>query len=109
MRTAEFHPAALKTIRSFSQGVKRSIGQAILELQKGGKLSMPLSRPVKSVGTGAAEIRIKDSAGIYRVFYLVKMRGRIIIFHAFIKKTQKTPRKEIKKAQQQLKEILYGD
>ena len=68
MRTVEFHPATLKTIRGFSYSVRRSIGQAILELQKGEKLFMPLSRPVKSIGSGAAEIRVKDSSGIYRVF-----------------------------------------
>ena len=69
---------------------------------------MPLSRSVKSVGSGVEEIRSKDSSGIYRTFYLARMKDRIIVFHAFIKKTQKTPKKEIKTAKKRLKEVLDG-
>ena len=69
---------------------------------------MPLSRPVKSVGSGVEEIRSKDSSGIYRIFYLARMKDRIIIFHAFIKKTQKTPKKDIITAKNRLKEVLNG-
>ena len=108
MKSVDFHPAALKTIRDFPINVRKVIGQAILELQKGEKLSMPLSRPVKSVGSGVEEIRSKDSNGIYRTFYLARLRDRIIVFHAFVKKTQKTPKKEIKTAKKRLKEVLDG-
>ena len=108
MKSVDFHPAALKTIRGFPINVRKVIGQAILELQKGEKLSMPLSRPVKSVGSGVEEIRSKDSNGIYRTFYLARLRDRIIVFHAFVKKTQKTPKKEIKTVKKRLKEVLDG-
>ena len=106
MKPVDFHPMALKVIKSFSADVRKTIGQAILELQKGEKLSMPLSRPVKLVGPGVEEIRSKDSRGIYRTFYLSRMKDRIIVFHAFVKKTQKTPKQEIKTAKKRLKEVL---
>ena len=108
MKIVDFHPVALKIIRGFPSKARKAIGQAILELQKGVKLSMPLSRSVKSIGSGVKEIRNKDSNGIYRTFYLAKMKDRVIIFHAFIKKTQKTPKKEIKTAKKRLKEVLDG-
>ena len=108
MKVVDFHPVALKIIKKFPVNVRKAIGQAILELQRGEKLSMPLSRPVKSVGPGVKEIRSKDSNGIYRTFYLARMKDRIIVFHAFIKKTKKTPEKEIKIAQKRLKEVLNG-
>ena len=108
MKSVDFHPAALKIIRGFPINVRKTIGQALLELQKGERLSMPLSRPVKSVGVGVEEIRSKDSNGIYRTFYLARMKNKIIVFHAFIKKTQKTPKKEIQIAKKRLKEVLYG-
>ena len=108
MKAVDFHPVALKIIRGFSINVRKTIGQAILELQKGEKLSMPLSRSVKSIGLGVEEIRVKDLSGIYRVFYLVRMKGRIIVFHAFVKKTQRIPQKEIKTAKKRLKEVIYG-
>ena len=108
MKAVDFHPVALKIIKGFPSEARKTIGQAILELQKGEKLSMPLSRPVKSIGAGVEEIRSKDLSGIYRTFYLARMKDRIIVFHAFIKKTQKTPLKEIKTAKKRLKEALDG-
>jgi phage-related protein len=51
-------------------------------------------------------LRIRDRAGIYRVFYYTKLADTILIFHAFAKKTEKTPQHEIFLAQQRLKEIL---
>ena len=108
MKAVDFHPAALKIIKGFPAKARKAIGQAVLELQKGEKLSMPLSRPVKAIGFGVEEIRSKDVNGIYRTFYLARMRDRIIVFHAFVKKTQKTPKKEIKIAKQRLKESLGG-
>ncbi len=108
MKAVDFHPVALKVIREFPAHVRKVIGQAILELQKGEKLFMPLSRPVKSVGHGVEEIRSKDSSGTYRIFYLARMQDRIIVFHAFMKKTQKTPKQEIKTAKNRLREVLNG-
>ena len=108
MKSVAFHPMALKTIRGFPADVRKMIGQAILELQKGEKLFMPLSRPVKLVGPGVEEIRSKDSRGLYRTFYVSQMKDRIIVFHAFMKKTQKTPKQEIKTAKKRLKEVLNG-
>lgn len=108
MKAVEFHPVALKTIKGFSHSVRRGIGQAILELQKGETLFMPLSRPVKSIGVGVEEIRVKDLHGIYRIFYLTRMKDRIIVFHAFVKKTQRISQKEIKTAKKRLKEVIYG-
>ena len=89
MKEVIFHPVALKIIRKFPVDVRKTIGQAILELQKGVKLSMPLSRPMKSIAPGVEEIRNKDSSGIYRIFYLARMKNNIIVFHAFMKKNTK--------------------
>lgn len=105
-KEAKFHPAALKVIQGFSEDVKRDMGVAIFSLQMGEKLEMPLSKPMRSVGRGVEEIRITDKAGIYRAFYLAKFKDKILIFHAFTKKTQATPKKEIQTGQKRLKEII---
>ena len=44
--------------------------------------------------------------GAYRVFYYTKLVDSVLIFHAFAKKTQQTPPKEIALAQKRLKEML---
>ena len=108
MKGIEFHPVALKIIKKFPNPVRKELGKAINDLQRGGYLSMPLSRPMKQVGKGVEEIRIKDASGVYRVFYLTRLNNRIVVFHAFMKKVRKTPLKEILTAQKRLKELLNG-
>jgi phage-related protein len=106
VKPALFHPKALDTIRNFSEDVRREFGKAIFDLQKGGKLAMPLSRPMPSVGSGVEELRVRDRSGAYRVFYYTKLADSILIFHAFGKKTEKTPPHEIALAQRILQEML---
>ena len=106
MKPALFHPKALAALRGFPEDARREIGKAIFDLQKGEKLSMPLSRPMPSVGAGVEEIRIKDRAGAYRVFYFTRMADAVCVFHAFMKKTPRTPPHEIELAQTRLKEML---
>ena len=106
MKSALFHPKARDAIRDFPQDVRRAFGKAIFDLQKGVKLSMPLSRPMSSIAAGVEELRVKDGSGTYRVFYYTRLRDSILLFHAFTKKTQKTPLPEIALAQQRLKEMI---
>jgi phage-related protein len=106
LKVAKFHPAARDALRAFPEEVRRAFGKAIHDLQRGHSLGMPLSRPMPVLGTGAAELRIRDSAHIYRAFYVVKVADAVLIFHAFVKKTQKTPTREIELGQKRLKEML---
>ena len=75
-------------------------------MQMGQKLEMPLARVIKEIGKGVEEIRIRDAFGIYRVFYFTRLRGTILVFHAFKKKTQKTPKREINLGKKRLQEML---
>lgn len=59
-----------------------------------------------SVASGAEELRVKDRSGAYRVFYYTKLADSVLIFHAFAKKTKKTPLHAIALAQKRLKEML---
>lgn len=101
-----FHPKAQLIIRSFPKSVRIDLGEALTDLQLGHKLEMPLSRAMPSVSLGVFELRLKDRSGIYRVFYFLKASDKILVFHAFQKKTQKTPLAEIRLAQRRLKEVL---
>ena len=106
MKLAAFHPKARDAIRDFPEEVRRELGKAIFDLQKGEKLSMPLSRPMPSVASGVEELRVRDRSGAYRVFYYTRLADSVVIFHAFVKKTQQTPMHEIVLAQKRLKEML---
>ncbi len=106
MKTAFFHPKARVAIQEFPEDVRRELGKAIFDLQKGSALKMPISRPMKTVGIGVEELRVKDRAGIYRAFYYARHADRVVIFHAFIKKTQQTPKQEIELGKKRLKECF---
>jgi phage-related protein len=109
VKEARFHPKARAILKGFPADVRREFGKAIFDLQKGESLLMPLSRPMSSVAVGAEELRIKDRAGVYRAFYFAKVAGAILIFHAFVKKSSKTPPHEIDLARKRLREMLYEE
>jgi len=67
---------------------------------------MPHSLPMKSIASGAYELRVRGGDGIYRSFYYTKGVHGILLFHAFKKKTQKTPLDEIILEQKRLSELL---
>lgn len=58
-----------------------------------------------SFGDGLFEMRLKGPETIARVFFCYFSGERIIFLHSFIKKTQKTPAREITLARQRLAEL----
>lgn len=68
----------------------------------GPNLGMPFTR---SMGDGLFEIRAKGKAGIGRAFFCTIVEKRIVILHVYIKKTQKTPQKELKIARSRMADV----
>lgn len=58
-----------------------------------------------SFGDGLHELRLKGTAGIARVFFCTLIGRRIVMLHSFVKKTQKTPPREIELARKRMKEV----
>jgi phage-related protein len=77
---------------------------AIMEMIEalGPKLGKPYT---DSLGDGLFEIRAKGKEGIGRSLFCYVKGKRIVILHSFIKKTQKTPKKELDIARKRQKEI----
>lgn len=59
----------------------------------------------KAMGDGLFELRPKSRSGIGRAFYCYCSGQNITILHVFVKKTQKTPKRELAKARNRLKEV----
>ena len=74
------------------QKMLRSI-QALQDM--GISLRMPLS---ESLGDGIFELRAKIGSNISRVMYFFIIGDSAVLTHGFIKKTQKTPARELEKA-----------
>ena len=71
----------------------------------GPDLGMPHTR---AMGKGLFELRLKAEEGIARMLYCTKIGQQIVILHQFVKKTEKTPRKELNIARKRMKEIKDG-
>ena len=68
----------------------------------GPDLGMPHTR---AMGDGLFELRLKAAEGIARVLYCTMVGKRIVMLHQFIKKTDKTPPKELGIARRRMKEV----
>ena len=53
-------------------------------------------------GDGLFEMRLKGPDSLGRVFFCYLTGKRIVFLHSFIKKTQKTPRREVSLARQRM-------
>ena len=61
----------------------------------------------KAFGDGLFELRLKGAEGIARMFFCTLIGKRIVMLHSFIKKTDRTPKRELDIAQTRLKEIKH--
>jgi phage-related protein len=63
----------------------------------------------KALGEGLFELRLKGAEGIARVFYCTLIGRRIVMLHGFVKKTDRTPKRELAVALVRLKETKRED
>jgi phage-related protein len=85
---------------------RKTIGEDIATLEFCWPVGMPKCSPIKGV-KGLYEIRSNISSGrIARVFFVL-IGSQMVLLHGFIKKTQKTPDKELKLATARMKEVQH--
>jgi phage-related protein len=59
-------------------------------------------------GEGLFELRLKGAEGIARVFYCALIGKRVVMLHSFVKKTNKTPLRELAIATSRMKEVKHA-
>jgi len=94
------------TTPPFSQEARLEAGFLLRLLQKGERLSMPHSRPMKTIGPRCHELRVVDRAATWRIIYRVDP-DVIVILEVFSKKTSQTPKQIIAVCKERLKD--YDD
>ncbi|MFZ4624902.1 MAG: type II toxin-antitoxin system RelE/ParE family toxin, partial [Rhodoferax sp.] len=62
----------------------------------------------RAFGDGLFELRPRGRSGIGRAFYCFLLGKRVVVLHAFIKKSQQTSANELKMARKRLKEVMHG-
>jgi len=70
-------------------------------------LDEPFTRQVRGK---IRELRVKDNQGNIRILYFTFTGRRFILLHGFLKKTDKTPEREIELAEKRMRDFieLYG-
>jgi len=68
-----------------------------------GYLDEPYSKHIESK---IRELIIDFSKKRHRIFYFTFIKKNIILLHAFLKKTQKTPKSEIRRAEENYNNVL---
>ena len=86
-RTAAVNEPVREWLKALPAEERRIIGEDLKTLQYRWPLGMPL---VRNLGDGLWELRSNLPSRIARCLFYVP-RGRIVLLHGFIKKTQKTP------------------
>jgi phage-related protein len=77
----------------------------IVELIQGYGLERVREPHVKHLEGSLWEMRMKGKDGISRAVYITSKGHRVVVVRIFVKKTQKTPRREIEIALQRAKEV----
>ena len=95
-----------KVLRNESREIRQDLQDILEKLEIGFNLGMPHVKSLSSIFPGLCEIRIKDRNGQFRVIYFLKRDEAIYLVHAFRKKTQKLPNKEIQTILKRMKEII---
>jgi phage-related protein len=76
-----------------SAGDRKRVGEDIKTVEFGWPVGMPVCKPL---GDGIYEVRTRLAQNrIARVLFYIDGKGRMVLLHGFIKKTQKTPEEDL--------------
>jgi len=101
-----YHPRVLSEIESWPVDVLADYARVVeLLIAHGPNLRLPHSRVM---GDGLFELRPRGRSAIGRAMYCFLVDKRVVVVHAFIKKTPQTPDRDLKLARKRVKELLDG-
>jgi phage-related protein len=101
MKLIEWLGSSRADIRAFPEDARLEAGWQLELIQRG---EDPDDwKPMSTIGAGVREIRIREDSGAFRVIYLATLRDRVLVIHAFQKKTQATSKKDLDLAIKRLK------
>ena len=88
MKLVRFLGDSQERLRAFPRQARKTAGFQLERVQYG---TDPHDwKPMRSVGPGVREIRIRDFSGAFRVIYVANLGDFVYVLHAFQKKTQRT-------------------
>jgi phage-related protein len=105
-RIEYFNARVLAEIESWPVGVLADYTRIVeLLMEFGPDLRMPHSR---AMGGGLFEFRPRGHEGVGRALYCFVSGRRVVVLHAFVKKTESTPKRDLAIARARTKEVQNG-
>jgi phage-related protein len=104
LKPIEFRGSALEDLRAFPQEARRTAGFQLDQVQRGREPDD--WKPMNSIGAGVREIRVRDSAGAFRVLYVARFEDAVYVLHCFQKKTQKTRKSDLDLASHRYRDLV---
>lgn len=103
MKAVMFVGDSLDRLREFPMDAKREAGHQLDRVQNG--LDPSDWKPLKPVGPGVREIRIREESGAFRVIYVATLPDAVVVLHCFRKTTQQTAKVDIDLAARRLRDL----
>ncbi|MEA2903480.1 MAG: hypothetical protein QOI12_867 [Alphaproteobacteria bacterium] len=99
-----FNAAVAAEIAALPNDMRARLARLVGLIQEIGFEALPRDS-VKHLKDRLWELRITGRDGISRAIYVTASGRRVVIVRAFVKKTQKTPRRDLEIARQRAREV----
>ena len=103
MKPVTFLGDSLDAIRVFPLTARREVGFQLDRVQRG--LLPENWKPLKTVGPGVKEIKVRDEAGAFRVLYVASFPEALYVLHAFQKKTPRMAKGDLEVARMRFRSL----
>ena len=104
IKPVQFRGDALDALRGFPDDARQDAGFQLDKVQRG--RDPDDWKPMRSVGAGVKEIRIRDVAGAFRVIYLATFADAVYVLHCFQKKSEQTSGKDVDLARKRFRDLM---
>ena len=104
IKPVKFRGDALESLRRFPESARQDAGFQLDKVQRG--RDPDDWKPMRSIGSGVKEIRIRDVTGAFRVIYLATLAGVVYVLHCFQKKSKQTSKQDIRLARKRYKDLM---
>lgn len=99
-----FVGSALADLRGFPLPARREAGHQIDQVQRG--LAPDDWKPMRTVGVGVREIRLRDAIGAFRIIYVATFADAVYVLHCFRKQSARTTRADIDLAARRYRALM---
>jgi phage-related protein len=99
-----FVGSALSDLRGFPLPARREAGHQIDQIQRG--LPPDDWKPMRTIGVGVREIRVRDASGAFRIVYVATFADAIYVLHCFRKQSARTNKADIDLAARRFRALM---